>query len=117
MEWPLVFAAFILGLILGYIGKTLVSRGLSKSSKSVAIERSKMELSQHKQEVSDHLAEQRALLGQLTEQINRLNQHWNQGSQRLAKEEQLAPLPFMQTSISDLDDKSDAVLSPESIKN
>lgn len=105
MEWPLVFAAFILGLILGYIGKTLVSRGLGKSSKSVAIEQSRMELSQHKQEVSDHLAEQRALLGQLTEQINRLNQHWNQGSQRLAKEEQLSPLPFMQTSINDADDQ------------
>ncbi|AYV12311.1 MULTISPECIES: ZapG family protein [Shewanella] len=115
MEWPLVFAAFILGLILGYIGKTLVSRGLGKSNKGAAIERSKMELSQHKQEVSDHLAEQRALLGQLTEQINRLNQHWNQGSQRLAKEEQLAPLPAMLTSVPDTEERPETA-SPVSVQ-
>ncbi|GAB1079612.1 YhcB family protein [Shewanella algae] len=115
MEWPLVFAAFILGLILGYIGKTLVSRGLGKSSKGAAIERSKMELSQHKQEVSDHLAEQRALLGQLTEQVNRLNQHWNQGSQRLAKEEQLAPLPAMLTSVPDTEERPETA-SPVSVQ-
>lgn len=47
------------GVDTGLYRKTLVSRGLGKSSKGAAIERSKMELSQHKQEVSDHLAEQR----------------------------------------------------------
>lgn len=92
MDWPLIFAAFIIGLILGYLGRTLLNRNQDCKHTNKELEQAKLELSQHKQDVSDTLSQQKKLLSSLNEQLNKVNQHWNDTNENLL-EKPLSPLP------------------------
>ncbi|WP_394204393.1 ZapG family protein [Shewanella waksmanii] len=108
MEWALVIAAFILGLALGYVARTIFARKGEAQASSKQLEQTRLELSQHKQEVHDHFDEQYAQLSALTEQLNKFNQRWNESSTTLSPNGNNKKLPtFAQSSDSQSTTKDD----------
>ena len=93
MEWPLVIATFVLGIVLGYVGRTIVARNNESSSKGKVLEQTRLELSQHKQEVTDHFEGHYKQLAELTEQLNRVNRQWNEAANTLAPKSKAKALP------------------------
>lgn len=77
MEWPLIIATFVLGILLGYVGRTIIARNNDSNGKGKVLEQTKLELSQHKQEVTDHFELHHKQLAELTEQLNKVNKHGN----------------------------------------
>lgn len=92
MEWPLIIATFILGLVLGYVGRTILSRSGEVQGQDKLLEQTKLELSQYKQEVTDHFEEHHQHLNALTEQLNKVNKQWNEVASTLAPQSSLNPL-------------------------
>ncbi|MEI6860323.1 MAG: DUF1043 family protein [Shewanella sp.] len=92
MEWPLVIATFVLGILLGYIGRTIIARNSDTNGKGKALEQTKLELSQYKQEVTDHFDLHHKQLVNLTEQLNKINQQWNEAAITLAPKSKTKPL-------------------------
>lgn len=92
MDWPLILAAFVIGLILGYVGRTLLNRNQDCKHTNEELEQSKLELSQHKQDVADSFSQQKKLLSSLNEQMNKVNQHWNDTNKNLL-DKPFSPLP------------------------
>lgn len=95
MEWALVVAAFILGLALGYVARTVFARKGEAQANSKQLEQTRLELSQHKQEVHDHFDEQHAQLIALTEQLNKFNQQWNDSASTLCPTSSNKKLPTL----------------------
>ncbi|WP_299790833.1 ZapG family protein [uncultured Shewanella sp.] len=106
MEWPLVIATFVLGIVLGYVGRTIVARNHESTSKGKALEQTRLELSQHKQEVTDHFEGHYKQLAELTEQLNKVNKQWNEAANTLAPKNKAKPLPTFSAA-----EPSDAPLS------
>lgn len=96
MSWAISAATFILGSVLGYFARSLLNRHNDNHENDA--EQAKLELSQYKQEVADNLILHHQQLSQLTEQINRLNQHWNESSTTLNSENETKPLPTLSTN-------------------
>ncbi|EDQ01935.1 ZapG family protein [Shewanella benthica] len=92
MEWPLVIAAFVLGILLGYVGRTIIARNSESNGKGKAHEQTRLELSQHKQEVTDHFELHHTQLAELTEQLNKVNKQWNEAANTLAPKSTAKPL-------------------------
>ena len=92
MEWPLVIATFVLGILLGYVGRTIIARNSEPNGKGKAFEQTKLELSQHKQEVTDHFELHHKQLAELTEQLNKVNKQWNEAANTLAPKSTAKPL-------------------------
>lgn len=86
MSWVITVAALAIGVILGYVIRSMFSRNATNNSRNEELEQTKLEMSQHKQEVADHFDEHYQLLSQLTEQLNRVNQHWNESAQGLGQD-------------------------------
>ncbi len=101
MDWPLIFAAFIIGIILGYIGRSLLSRNQNCQQTNDELEQAKLELSQYKQDVSDSISQHRKLLVSLNEQIDKVNEHWNEANTSLLEN----PKSQLPTSSIDMNDK------------
>ncbi len=93
MEWPLVIATFVLGIVLGYVGRTIVARNNESTSKEKVLEQTRLELGQHKQEVTDHFEGHYKQLAELTEQLNRVNRQWNEAANTLAPKSKTKALP------------------------
>lgn len=100
MEWPLVIATFILGIVLGYVGRTIISKNHESNGKGKALEQTKLELSQHKQEVTDHFELHHKQLAELTEQLSKINTQWNEATNTLAPKSKAKPLPSLKTQES-----------------
>jgi len=120
MEWPLIIATFVLGLVLGYVGRTLVARSQDLSNKGKALEQTRFELSQHKQEVTDHFELHYNQLHELTEQLNRVNKQWNEAANTLAPKNSTKPLPtlsLLEPHVEKIEPEADtaADISPELI--
>ena len=92
MEWPLVIATFVLGILLGYVGRTIIARNSESNGKGKAHEQTKLELSQHKQEVTDHFELHHKQLAELAEQLNKVNKQWNEAANTLAPKSTATPL-------------------------
>ncbi|MBE7214082.1 YhcB family protein [Shewanella benthica] len=92
MEWPLVIATFVLGILLGYVGRTIIARNSESNGKGKAHEQTKLELSQHKQEVTDHFELHHKQLAELAEQLNKINKQWNEAANTLAPKSTAKPL-------------------------
>lgn len=105
MEWPLVIATFVLGIVLGYVGRTIVARNNESTSKDKVLEQTRLELSQHKQEVTDHFEGHYKQLAELTEQLNRVNKQWNEAANTLAPASKAKALPTF-TAKESLDTQS-----------
>ncbi|WP_076415850.1 ZapG family protein [Shewanella sp. UCD-KL12] len=101
MGWPLVFATFILGIVLGYVGRTVISRNQDASHKGKALEQTKLELSQHKQEVTDHFEVHHKQLTEVTEQLSKMNKQWNDAASTLAPKSKVKPLATLNASDTD----------------
>ncbi len=105
MEWALVVAAFVIGLLLGYVGRTLLSRNGNSASSSKLAEQAKLELSQYKQEVNDHVEEHHRQLAELTQTISKLSSQWNDSSAIIAPQNSNKPLAAAEMAASTLEDK------------
>ncbi|MDC9571451.1 ZapG family protein, partial [Pseudoalteromonas sp. GABNB9D] len=92
MEWPLVVATFVLGIVLGYVIRTIFAKNHESNDKDEALEQTRLELSQHKQEVTDHFEDHYQQLAELTEQLNKVNKKWNEAANTLAPKNSLKPL-------------------------
>ena len=92
MEWPLVLATLVLGILLGYVGRTIIARNSESNGKGKVLEQTKLELSQHKQEVTDHFEVHHKQLAELTEQLNKINKQWNEAANILAPKSKVKPL-------------------------
>ncbi|CAM3418504.1 ZapG family protein [Shewanella violacea] len=92
MEWPLIIASLVLGILLGYVGHTILARNSESDGKGKAHEQTKLELSQHKQEVTDHFELHHKQLAELTEQLNKVNKQWNEAANSLAPKSKAKPL-------------------------
>ena len=117
MEWPLVIATFILGIVLGYVGRTIISRNHESNGKGKVLEQTKLELSQHKQEVTDHFELHRKQLAEFTEQLSKINKQWNDAANTLAPKSKAKPLPTLtsQASIQESDNTQTDELDSESV--
>ena len=93
MEWPLVVATFVLGIVLGYVIRSIFAKNHESNGKDEALEQTRLELSQHKQEVTDHFEEHYQQLAELTEQLYKVNKHWNEAATTLAPTNNIKPLP------------------------
>lgn len=91
MEWPLIIATFVLGILLGYVGRTIIARNNDSNGKGKVLEQTKLELSQHKQEVTDHFELHHKQLAELTEQLNKVNKQWNEAANTLAPKSKVKP--------------------------
>ncbi|BDM65827.1 hypothetical protein NFHSH190041_32790 [Shewanella sp. NFH-SH190041] len=98
MDWTLTLAAFIIGLVLGYVLHSLISRNSGEKVNAKVIEQAQMEMSQYRQEVTDQYAGHLQQLSQLTEQLNRVNQSWNDTANTLQLDGKLPPLAQLQRS-------------------
>lgn len=96
MDWPLTIAAFIIGLALGYVGRTVFNKKGYKTEQDKAIEQTKYEFSQYKEEVQDHFAMQHQQLNQLSQQLSQLNKQWNEAAGVLDPQENYKPLPTLE---------------------
>ncbi|ACA88480.1 ZapG family protein [Shewanella woodyi] len=92
MEWPLVVATFVLGIVLGYVIRTIFAKNHESNDKDEALEQTRLELSQHKQEVTDHFEDHYQQLAELTEQLNKVNKKWNEAANTLAPKNSVKPL-------------------------
>ncbi|GGI69940.1 hypothetical protein GCM10007978_04850 [Shewanella hanedai] len=92
MEWPLVVATFILGIVLGYVIRSIFAKNTESNGKDEVLEQTRLELSQHKQEVTDHFEDHYQQLAELTEQLNKVNKQWNEAANTLAPKNSLKPL-------------------------
>lgn len=92
MEWPLVVATFVLGIVLGYVIRSIFAKNHESNGKDEVLEQTRLELSQHKQEVTDHFEDHYQQLAELTEQINKVNKQWNEAANTLAPKNNVKPL-------------------------
>lgn len=117
MEWPLVIATFVLGILLGYVGRTIIARNSESNGKGKAFEQTKLEFSQHKQEVTDHFELHHQQLAELTEQLNKVNKQWNEAANTLAPKNTVKPLATLTNhgSIRDSIDTQDDELNSENV--
>lgn len=92
MEWPLVVATFVLGLVLGYVIRSIFAKNHESNGKDKVLEQTRLELSQHKQEVTDHFEDHYQQLAELTEQLNKVNKQWNEAATTLAPKNSVKPL-------------------------
>ena len=92
MGWPLVVATFLLGMVLGYVVRTIYAKSHGSNSKDKALEQTRLELSQYKQEVTDHFEVHYQQLAELTDQLNKLNKQWNEAANTLAPKSSAKPL-------------------------
>ncbi|GLS83384.1 YhcB family protein [Paraferrimonas haliotis] len=100
MDWALVIAAFIVGCVGGYVARSLMSKTGSESSSQ--LDQARFALEQQKQEVSDHFDQTHEILEQITDQINRLNSHWNESAKNmLGSEPEKQLVTFTPASIED----------------
>ena len=97
MEWPLVFATFVLGIVLGYVIKSIFARNHETNGKDKVLEQTRLELSQHKQEVTDHFEVHYQQLVELTEQLNKVNKQWNETANTLLPKNSVKPLATFTT--------------------
>lgn len=93
MDWTLALAAFVFGLVLGYVARTLIARNESSEDFEKAAEQATLELSQYKQSVADLYEEQGQQLALLSEQLDRVNRQWNESVRHLHIEGAPKPLP------------------------
>ncbi|MCK8046768.1 YhcB family protein [Shewanella sp. 1CM18E] len=77
MEWALTLAAFVIGGVFGYVSHTLLAKNNHHKSNNQQLEQTQLELSQYKQEVSDHFDDHYKQLAELSAQLNKVNQQWN----------------------------------------
>ncbi|MEC4725634.1 YhcB family protein [Shewanella sp. D64] len=92
MEWPLVVATFVLGIVLGYVIRSIFAKNNDSNGKDKVLEQTRLELSQHKQEVTDHFEDHYQQLAELTEQLNKVNKQWNEAANTLAPKNSVKPL-------------------------
>lgn len=92
MEWPLVVATFVLGIVLGYVIRSIFAKNNDSNGKDKVLEQTRLELSQHKQEVTDHFEDHYQQLAELTEQLNKVNKQWNEAANTLAPNNSVKPL-------------------------
>ena len=85
MDWAITLIAFIIGAAAGYIGRTLMVA--KQTPAQTQLENTRFELEQQKQEISDYLAQSHEMLGEMTNQMNRFNQHWNENAKSILGEE------------------------------
>lgn len=106
MDWALTFAAFVVGVVLGYVGRTVLSRNNDNRESENLVQQAQLELSQYKQEVADLYVENGKELQSLTEQLNRVNRAWNEALYRLQLDNEAKFLPIMQPIKDDSPDKN-----------
>ncbi|MCL1038600.1 DUF1043 family protein [Shewanella submarina] len=112
MDWTLALAAFILGLVLGYVARTLIARNDSGKDNEKKAEQAMLELSQYKQSVADLYQEQGEQLSLLAEQVNKVNQQWNESVRHLHLGDESKPLPQLeQESHSAKDETAKGIVS------
>ncbi|NRD75492.1 DUF1043 family protein [Shewanella sp. VB17] len=97
MEWPLVVATFVLGVVLGYVIRSISARNNESNNRDKVLEQTSLELSQHKQEVTDHFEVHYQQLSELTEQLNKVNRQWNEAANMLAPKNSVKPLATFST--------------------
>lgn len=97
MEWPLFVSTFVLGIVLGYVIRSIFARNHESNNRDKILEQTNLELSQHKQEVTDHFEVHYQQLAELTEQLNRVNRQWNEAANILSPKNNLKPLATFST--------------------
>ncbi|QDF66014.1 DUF1043 family protein [Shewanella sp. SNU WT4] len=83
MEFALLLAAFVMGIVIGAVGRPLLFRATHTQDNQKQLEHVTLELTQYRQEVSDRFVEHYQQLASLTEQINKLNANWNLAANQL----------------------------------
>ncbi|MGI2260531.1 ZapG family protein [Shewanella sp. GXUN23E] len=93
MDWTLALAAFVLGLVLGYVIHTLIVRDDTGKDQQKRAEQAVLELSQYKQSVTDLHQEQGRELAALAAQLEKVNRQWHEASDFLQIQESDLPRP------------------------
>lgn len=106
MEWALTFAAFVIGGVFGYVSHTLLAKNNRHKSNNEQLEQTQLELSQYKQEVSDHFDDQFKQLAELTAQLNKVNQQWNNAAPVFTSPVTDKKLPELATKPLEVTDKA-----------
>ncbi|MBV7316170.1 ZapG family protein [Shewanella sp. NIFS-20-20] len=96
MELALLLAAFVMGICVGALGRQLLSKTPNAQQSQKQVEQATLELNQYRQEVSDQFVEHNQLLAGLSEQINKLNIHWDQAAKQLDLEAEAEIKPLAQ---------------------
>lgn len=99
MNIALIIATFLIGVLAGISIKSYLFRRNENIENTQITEEVKLEFSQYKQEVSDQFILQHQQLLHLTEQLNRLNKHWNETSRILDNASEIKPLPSLVTEV------------------
>ncbi|MFT5236066.1 MAG: uncharacterized membrane-anchored protein YhcB (DUF1043 family) [Shewanella sp.] len=115
MEWPLVVATFVLGIVLGYVIRSIFAKNHESNGKDEVLEQTRLELSQHKQEVTDHFEDHYQQLAELTEQLNKVNKQWNEAANTLAPKSSVKPLATFSSDKTAEIKQNDGTLEEQSL--